>query len=258
MNSTWEIIQQGGALMIPIISASIVSLCVFFERLWALRSSRVVPHDLIALALERASAARFEEAITLCRGSSSTAATVIYRGLTQRGSSRAQMKESLEEIGQIEVAYLGRYIELLGTIASVAPLLGLLGTVVGMIDVFRAVVSEVSAQGGAVNPASLASGIWSALITTAAGLSAAIPAFLGYKYLIGHVDRIAVELEEIGLSLLEVVYPSIGAGYDVMRSQGLLLIDPNLGSFGIPTQPGTTSLKAMYFAANSRGEQNIQ
>ena len=208
MNSTWDIILQGGALMIPIISASVISLCVFFERLWSLRASRVIPYDLISLTLERASAGRIKEAITLCQGSASAAATVMYRGLTQRGTTRAQMKESIEEIGQIEVAYLGRYIELLGTIASVAPLLGLLGTVVGMIDVFRAVVDEVSAQGGAVNPASLASGIWGALITTAAGLSAAIPAFLGYKYLLGYVDRIAIELEEIGLSLLEAVYPS--------------------------------------------------
>jgi biopolymer transport protein ExbB len=119
------------------------------------------------------------------------------------------MKEALEEIGQIEVAYLGRYIELLGTIASITPLLGLLGTVIGMIDVFRAVVNEVSTQGGMVNPASLANGIWVALITTAAGLSAAIPAFLGYKYLLGHIDRLSVELEEIGLSLLEAVYPTM-------------------------------------------------
>ena len=118
------------------------------------------------------------------------------------------MKEALEEIGQIEVAYLGRYIELLGTIATIAPLMGLLGTVIGMIDVFRAVVNEVGAQGGMVNPASLASGIWAALITTAAGLSAAIPAYLGYKYLMGYIERISVELEEVGLSLLEVVYPN--------------------------------------------------
>ena len=208
MNPVWTIIQQGGALMIPIISASVISLCVFFERIWSLRSARVIPTELVSLALTRASEGRADEAMTLCEGSRSTAAAIIYRGLARRGTSRAQMKEGLEEIGQIEVAYLSRYIELLGTIASITPLLGLLGTVIGMIDVFRAVVTEVSAQGGMVNPASLANGIWVALITTAAGLSAAIPAFLGYKYLLGHIDRLSVELEEIGLSLLEAVYPT--------------------------------------------------
>ena len=209
MNSTWTLIQQGGALMIPIISASIISLFVFFERLWSLRPSRVIPSDLVLLALQRSSEGRYSEAMTLCEGSSSTIAAIIYSGLKRRGRDRAHMKEALEEIGQIEVSYLNRYVELLGTIATIAPLMGLLGTVIGMIDVFRAVVTEVGMQGGMVNPASLANGIWAALITTAAGLSAAIPAFLGYKYLIGYIDRLAVELEEIGLSLLESVYPTL-------------------------------------------------
>ena len=208
MTSTWTLIQQGGALMIPIISASIISLFVFFERLWSLRPSKVIPSDLVTLALQKSEEGRYPEALALCEGSPSTVAVVIYRGLMKRGTQRAHMKEALEEIGQIEVSYLSRYIELLGTIATIAPLLGLLGTVIGMIDVFRAVVSEVGTQGGMVNPASLANGIWAALITTAAGLSAAIPAFLGYKYLLGYIDRLAVELEEIGLSLLEAVYPT--------------------------------------------------
>ena len=208
MNSAWTIIQQGGALMIPIISASIISLFVFFERLWALRPSRMIPAELVSLILKRSAEGRYEEALALCESSQSTITSIIHRGLSKRGSQRAHMKEALEEIGQIEVAYLGRYIELLGTIATIAPLMGLLGTVIGMIDVFRAVVNEVGAQGGMVNPASLASGIWAALITTAAGLSAAIPAYLGYKYLMGYIERISVELEEVGLSLLEVVYPN--------------------------------------------------
>ncbi len=208
MHSTWTLVQQGGALMIPIISASIISLFVFFERLWSLRPSKVIPPDLVVLALERSAAGRYREAITLCEGSGSTVSAIMYRGLKKRGTHRSHMKEALEEIGQIEVSYLNRYVELLGTIATIAPLMGLLGTVIGMIDVFRAVVTEVGVQGGMVNPASLANGIWAALITTAAGLSAAIPAFLGYKYLIGYIDRLAVELEEIGLSLLEAVYPT--------------------------------------------------
>jgi biopolymer transport protein ExbB len=209
MNQAWAFIHQGGVLMIPIIAASVISLFVFFERLWSLRSAQVIPHDFVSLILQRAKEDRVSEAITLCEANDSTAAAVIHGGLSRSHGGRGVMKEALEEVGQIEVSYLGRYIELLGTIATIAPLLGLLGTVVGMIDVFRAVVNEVSAQGGGVNPASLASGIWTALMTTAAGLSAAIPAYLGYKYLLSHVDRLAIELEEISLALLEIAYPLI-------------------------------------------------
>ena len=208
MQEAWALIQQGGSLMIPIIVASIISVFVFFERLWSLRPSQVIPHELVLLVIERVRAGQIEEAKALCDESDSTAAAVVYGGLTRLYGGRAAMKEAFEEVGQVEVSYLGRYVELLGTIASVTPLMGLLGTVVGMIDVFRALVNEVGAQGGAVNPASLASGIWGALITTAAGLSAAIPAYLGYKYLLSHVDRLALELEEVSLSLLELAHPT--------------------------------------------------
>ena len=170
----------------------------------------------------------------MCESSRSTITSIIHRGLSKRGSERSHMKEALEEIGQIEVAYLGRYIELLGTIATIAPLMGLLGTVIGMIDVFRAVVNEVGAQGGMVNPASLASGIWAALITTAAGLSAAIPAYLGYKYLMGYIDRIAVELEEVGLSLLEAVYPN-----PIKSETSHGQVDENLESKDLETIPSS-------------------
>jgi len=194
--------------MIPIIAASVISIFVFFERLWALRPSIVLPHDLVLRVMERVRAGRVDEARVLCEATPSTVASVMYGGLSRAHGGRSVMKEGFEEVGQVEVAHLGRYVELLGTIATIAPLMGLLGTVVGMIDVFRALVTEVGATGGNVNPASLASGIWAALITTAAGLSAAIPAYVGYKYLLAHVDRLALELEEVALTLLELAHPT--------------------------------------------------
>jgi biopolymer transport protein ExbB len=207
MQQAWAFILQGGVLMLPIIASSVISIFVFFERLWSLRVSRVIPNELVVALMGRAREGQLSEALALCEASHSTVAAVAHGGLSRARGGRAAMKEAFEEVGQVEVAYLGRYVELLGTIASVAPLLGLLGTVVGMIDVFRSLVAEVGAQGGAVNPASLASGIWAALITTAAGLSAAIPAYLGYKYLLAHVDRLALELEEVSLALLELCHP---------------------------------------------------
>ena len=200
--------------MAPILLASVVSVTVFLERLWALRSARVFPLSFVFLVHEKVSAGEVEAARTLCEGSETPVARVVAAGLRSAQAPREQLKAAFEEVGRLEVAHLGRYLEILGTIATITPLLGLLGTVVGMIDVFRSVVSEAGA--GPVNPASLASGIWSALLTTAAGLSAAIPAFIAYKVLIARVDRIATELEELSLALLDLltlpVAPMTAAG----------------------------------------------
>ena len=207
--------------MIPIMIASFISLAVFLERLWTLRRTQILPEDFIRLIFQKVSENKRTEAITLCEGNRSTASTIISNGLRRSKGTRTQSKEAFEEIGQIEVTYLSSYVEVLGTIATITPLMGLLGTVIGMIDVFRAVVAEVSLQGGAVNPASLAGGIWSALITTAAGLSAAIPAFIGYKYLLAHLDRIAVELEEVAIELLDLLHPE-GMPEQDLREEGRL------------------------------------
>ena len=205
MEELWQLLARGGVLMAPILVASVVSVTVFLERLWSLRSARVFPPRFAILIYQKVSAGEIEAARTLCEGSPTPVARVIAAGLRSAGRSREALKTAFEEIGRVEVNHLGRYLEILGTIATVTPLLGLLGTVVGMIDVFRAVVSE--AGGGAVNPASLANGIWSALLTTAAGLSAAIPAFIAYKILLARVDRIASELEELSLALLDQLCP---------------------------------------------------
>ena len=207
VDTALSFIERGGILMIPIMIASFISLAVFLERLWTLRRTQILPEDFIRLIFQKVSENKLTEARTLCEGRRSTASVIISHGLRRSKGTRTQSKEAFEEIGQIEVTYLSSYVEVLGTIATITPLMGLLGTVIGMIDVFRAVVAEVSLQGGAVNPASLAGGIWSALITTAAGLSAAIPAFIGYKYLLAHLDRIAVELEEVAIELLDLLHP---------------------------------------------------
>lgn len=203
----WTLLQQGGLLMIPIIAASLISFIIFFERLWSLRSEHIIPKVWVQQVMDLIQKGQFKQALAVCTSNPSTVAMILKGGLEASTQDRTQMKEAFEEVGQVEVSYLGRYIEILGTIATITPLLGLLGTVVGMIDVFRTVVDEVAVQGGGVNPASLASGIWVALITTAAGLTAAIPAFLGYKYLLAHIERLAIELEEISLLVLELAYP---------------------------------------------------
>jgi len=205
MNEVFEFLKQGGVLMIPILVFSVVALAVFLERAWALRSSRIVPTPFVRLIRTKVEGGQVGEALTLCEGNESTISVVTAGGLRRAGDPREVIKEAFEEVGRVEVSHLGRFVEVLGTIAAVSPLLGLLGTVVGMIDVFRTVVAEVGEVAGPVNPASLANGIWAALLTTAAGLSVAIPAYLGYRYLLARLDRIALEMEEVSLDLLDLL-----------------------------------------------------
>lgn len=210
MTELIEFLKRGGVLMIPILAFSVVALMVFLERLWSLHGPRVIPRDFLGLIRRKVADGKAAEALTLCEGNRSTLSTVLASGLRRAGRPRDVVKEAFEEVGRIEISRLGRFVEVLGTIAAVAPLLGLLGTVVGMIDVFRAVVEEASAGSAAVDPGTLANGIWAALLTTAAGLSVAIPTFLGYKYLLAQVDKLAVQMEEISLDLLDVLAESGG------------------------------------------------
>lgn len=203
MKDAFEFLQQGGFVMIPIFGFSLLAGALFFERLWALRSRAVLPRDFLGLIERKLEAGKADEALTLCEGNQSPLSSIIASGLRYAGRSRDVIKEAFEEVGRLETARLNRFIEALGTIAAVTPLLGLLGTVIGMIDVFRAVVA--SAGQGMVNPADLANGIWAALLTTAAGLSVAIPTLLAYKFLIARTDRLSIELEEAILGLLDLL-----------------------------------------------------
>ncbi|MCP4677629.1 MAG: MotA/TolQ/ExbB proton channel family protein, partial [Deltaproteobacteria bacterium] len=129
----------------------------------------------------------------------------LLTGLDAKSMTRAEIKSVLEESGRREVTRMERYIEAMGTTASVEPLLGLLGTVIGMIQVFQKVV--VTSREGAVDPGLLANGIWQALITTAAGLSVAIVAFIGYRYLLSRSNRYAIDMEEGALKLVDILCP---------------------------------------------------
>ena len=205
MSELIEFLKRGGVLMVPILAFSVVALMVFLERIWSLHGPRVIPRDFLQLIRRKVESGKAAEALTLCEGNRSTLSVVLASGLRHAGRPRDVVKESFEEVGRIEVTRLGRYVELMGTIAAVAPLLGLLGTVVGMIDVFRAVVDEAANTTGAANPAVLANGIWAALLTTAAGLSVAVPTYLGYKYLLSQVDGLAIQMEEISLDLIDLL-----------------------------------------------------
>lgn len=186
--------------MIPIGLASVIGLAVFIERLWFLRPSRVLPREARVELIELARQGRWSDAVTQCRKSGSPMARVVEPGFLNQGRIRQKVKTLMEEAGRREAAELERYSGVVGVIAAVSPLLGLLGTVLGMILTF-----EVIQEQGLGVVSSLAGGISQALITTFAGLSVGIPALIGHRVLLARVDALVLDLEEVALEVLELV-----------------------------------------------------
>ena len=196
----YELVIAGGWLMLPIILCSVVAMAIIIERLWTLRQSRVVPENLVSQVWSLHNDGQMTPENTQALKKSSPLGCILAAGLINREHSRLVMKEAIEEVGHQVVHDLERYLNTLGTIASISPLLGLLGTVIGMIKVFSAITLV-----GVGDPAVLAGGISEALITTAAGLSVAIPSLMFHRYLSGKVERLVVAMEEEALKMVEVM-----------------------------------------------------
>ncbi|MCO4743341.1 MAG: MotA/TolQ/ExbB proton channel family protein [Proteobacteria bacterium] len=198
-----ETLTAGGPVMIPIALCSIVAVAVFLERAWALRRSRVAPRSFCVQVLTFTEQGRFDDAEAACRSRDIPAGRVLATAIAHRGSSRSLIKERIEEVGRREAADMERGIPVLGTIASIAPLLGLLGTVGGMIVTFKMIQSS-----GLGNVGSLAGGISQALITTFAGLTVGIPAVVANRWLLARVDALLLDLEDASLAVLDALNPS--------------------------------------------------
>lgn len=193
-----ELFERGGPLMWVILAASIIAAAAFIDRLIALRRGLIAPGPLFESLRRHLDAHDPARARQLCRDSPTVLARVIAAGLDHSGSGRAAAKEAMTEAGSVAVGRLERWVGVLSTVAAIAPLLGLLGTVTGMIEVFYQIQ-------GTTNPdiARLSGGIKEALYTTGAGLTVGIPVFVAYRYVEAKIDRYAQELEERGLLLLD-------------------------------------------------------
>jgi biopolymer transport protein ExbB len=203
MEEIYHYLARGGVIMIPIGICSLVGLAVFLERFWFLRQERIIPGDFLKKFYNLIEKKKYSEAIVLCQENGSPIAMVLSVGVKHINQPRSIVRESIEDTGRHESAHLERYINVIGIVASISPLLGLLGTVTGMIRVFQKVVT--SAKFGAVDPSRLASGIWEALLTTAAGLAVGIPALVGYRYLLSKVQTLALEMEKSSLKFIEII-----------------------------------------------------
>ena len=182
-----EIVQAGGWLMLPIIGCSVVAVAIVLERLWTLQEKRVLPPSVANQVWEWVQQNQLDVKHIQQIHQSSPLGQVLAAGLAYRHAPREVLKEVVEDSGRHVVHDLERYLNPLGTIAAISPLLGLLGTVSGMIRSFTAITAE-----GVGNPTVLAGGISEALITTAAGLTVAIPALIAYRYLRGRIDGLVV------------------------------------------------------------------
>lgn len=200
-----ELVLAGGGMMIPIILASIIALAIIFERLWALRYSRLMGGDPVGtveswIAQKQLTQRKVSELARM-----SPLGVVLASGLQNAGSAEA-MRNRIEDAGRHVAHQMERYLNTLGTIAVISPLLGLLGTVVGIIDVFQAITASGGAS--AINPELLAGGISKALVTTAGGIMVAVPAYIFHRYFRGLVDERIIEMEREAIRLVDLIHPA--------------------------------------------------
>ncbi|MEM7564445.1 MAG: MotA/TolQ/ExbB proton channel family protein [Pseudomonadota bacterium] len=194
----FELVQAGGWLMVPILLCSVIAAAIIIERSWTLRQKKVIPEKLLTGIWNLLSNdALTEQHITEIENGSPLG-KVLAAGLINRHQNRELIRESIEETGRHVVHEMERFMNTLGTISTITPLLGLLGTVIGMIRVFTAITVV-----GVGDPAQLAGGISEALITTAAGLTVAIPSLIFHRHLKRKIDELVVAMEQEAMKLVE-------------------------------------------------------
>jgi len=193
-------IVKSGVFIYPIIICSILSIAIFLEKIWSLRRNKIIPVKFLNEIERLLKKEKISEALKLCDNNDSSISRIFSAGIKNYGKRREVIKERIEEVGRREATVLGRYVEALATIASISTLLGLLGTIAGMIKIF----SVISLQ-RVVNPSTLAGGISEALYTTAAGLTVAIPTLIFYRYLSSKSNSLIIEMEACSTQMVELI-----------------------------------------------------
>lgn len=200
MGDFLDFIMQGGVLMVPIVLCSVIALGVFLERIFYLRRRKIIPVELVVRVEDLVKKNRITEVGGVLKRDRSPMARIFFAAIKNFGKKREVIKEVVEEVGGQEAEYLEKYLGVLSVIAQISPLLGLLGTVQGMIKVFNKITT-----GGVGDPASLADGISVALITTAAGLTVAIPTLIAYHYLLGRARDLTSEMQQYSIGLVDII-----------------------------------------------------
>jgi len=201
LSSAYELMSKGGVIMWPILLCSIIALWITLWRFYSLRRASVDTREFMDVVRTALRQKRIQDAVQICEDTHAPIARIVKAGLHKIERSKEDIREALQTAGQLEVPRLERYLNGLATCASVAPLLGLLGTVQGMIRCF----SVIESKQGQVNPSDLAEGVANALVATFAGLVVAIPSVVAYNYLHGRVDDLVLQLEVSSSELMDAL-----------------------------------------------------
>ena len=196
-----DYIQKGGLLMWPILVCSIISIAVFAERLLYFHRASIDVGEFLKGLANLIQRRNFAEALHESAGTPGPIARVIHAAIIRHDAPRSELREIVQEAGQLEVPKLERYLGVLATLAFLAPLLGLLGTVTGIIDAF----GTISSHGGYATVTELSGGIYKSLLTTAAGLVVATPTFVAYSYLSSRVNALMHEIERAGIEMVHLL-----------------------------------------------------
>jgi biopolymer transport protein ExbB len=199
-----DMIQKGGPVMWPIILCSIFAFAILLERIYNLHKAKIDTVDFMNKIGSTLKRNKIMEAIDMCNNTPGPIAHIMKAGILKHDRPRNEIREAIEDAGVHEVPRLERNLSALATIAHISPLLGLLGTVTGMVRCFQ-VIQEKSTSFTPVNPGDLAGGIWEALITTVAGLIVAIPTYVAYNYLVSRVDNFVLEMEKAATELMNIL-----------------------------------------------------
>jgi biopolymer transport protein ExbB len=197
----FRIIEMGGPLMYPILLCSILFIAILIERLYHLHRAKIDTQAFISGVRDILKKQKIADAVAVCDETPGPVAHIVKAGILKHDRPKEEIKETIQDAGQHEIPRLEKNLSVLATIAHISPLLGLLGTVLGMIAAFQ----RIQAESGRVNAGDLAGGIWEALITTAAGLSVAIPTYVAYNYLVSRVNALVLDMEKSATEVVDLL-----------------------------------------------------
>jgi biopolymer transport protein ExbB len=197
----WQMFLAGGPVMWPILLCSIFALAIILEKLWYLHRVKIDTQKFLGDVLDRMKRHQIKEALETCDKTKSPVARILKAGILKYDRPRNQIKEAIEDASLYEVPRIEKNLTALATIAHISPLLGLLGTVTGMVRCFQTIQTKATSF-HPVSPGDLAGGIWEALLTTVAGLVVAIPTFVAYNYLVSRTNNFILEMEKAATELV--------------------------------------------------------
>ncbi len=200
----WDFMQKGGPIMWPILLCSVVAFAIVIERLLKLRQEQIDTKSFMEQIAKSLKRNKIMEALDLCDRTGGPIASILKAGILKHDRGRNEIREAIEDASIHEVPRLERNLPVLATVAHVAPLLGLLGTVTGLVSAFQVIETKATAL-NPVNPGDLAGGIWEALLTTVFGLVVAIPTYVAYNYLVSRVDGFVLDMERSATDLLNIL-----------------------------------------------------